>query len=216
MSSRLNSISSGDLWVCNTPGENPVKEDSILDLLQNSEIEFATCSKREDKLNSFNTGFGENNELHFDDKCKKPSLKTPLYRENYLTEFVTSEEKAAARKALGLYNGDDVVSMSLLAAKLGKPTNTQLANPNPHQMRKGDEFFSPYTMFKTVLDSSGKDLAEHKQELKKIIDKTSGSTITSLGDVRLFLKGFKNGDNLHNTVDRLDKEMLRFETVSKI
>jgi hypothetical protein len=35
--------------------------------------------------------------------------------------------------------------------------------------------------------------------------------ITSLGDVKLFLQGFNNGDNLHNTIDTMNQEMLRFE-----
>ena len=35
--------------------------------------------------------------------------------------------------------------------------------------------------------------------------------ITSLGDVRLFLDGFKNGDNLYNTVDSIRQDSLRFE-----
>ena len=42
MSSILNSISSGDLQVQHVPKEKPVKEDSIIELLQNSEIEFET------------------------------------------------------------------------------------------------------------------------------------------------------------------------------
>ena len=62
-----------------TPREKPVKEDSIIELLQNSEIEFETCPKLEEKEFNFDTGFGENNDLHFEDKCKKPELKTPLY-----------------------------------------------------------------------------------------------------------------------------------------
>ena len=80
MSSILNSISSGDLQVQQVPGEIPVKEDSIIDLLQNSEIEFATCPKLEDNLDDFNTGFGENNDLHYESKCTKPALKVPLYQ----------------------------------------------------------------------------------------------------------------------------------------
>ena len=58
MISILNSISSGDLQVQQVPGEIPVKEDSIIELLQSSEIEFDTCPKLEGKLDNFNTGFG--------------------------------------------------------------------------------------------------------------------------------------------------------------
>jgi hypothetical protein len=50
--------------VLDTPRENPVKKDSIIDLLQNSEIEFKTCLKLEsNNLQNFNTGFGKNNDL---------------------------------------------------------------------------------------------------------------------------------------------------------
>ena len=38
MSSILKSILSGDLQVQQVPGDIPVKDDSIIDLLQNSEI----------------------------------------------------------------------------------------------------------------------------------------------------------------------------------
>ena len=62
-----------------TPREKPVKEDSIIELLQNSEIEFETCPKLENKLDDLNTGFGENQDLHFETKCKSPELKVPLY-----------------------------------------------------------------------------------------------------------------------------------------
>ena len=126
MSSILNSISSGELQVQKAPEVKPVKEDSIIDLLQNSEIEFelqhkaepappkviledipidsflnekepvkkedsisdllqnsdiklTTCPKIENDLDDVNTGFGENNDLHYDDPCAKPELKTPLY-----------------------------------------------------------------------------------------------------------------------------------------
>jgi hypothetical protein len=108
--------------VLNAPRETPVKEDSIINLLQNSEIEFTTCPKIEDKLLNMTTGFGENNDLHYETPCKKPELNIPLYLNNYLSEFKTEEEKAAARHALGLYNKGDVVAMSLLTAEDDLPT----------------------------------------------------------------------------------------------
>ena len=113
MNSILNSISSGDLRVQDAPGVTPVHKESIIDLLNNSKIEFKTCPKPPNSLQEFNTGFGVNNLLHFN-RCNKPKLKTPLYLENYLREFKTEEEKAAARNSLGLYNRGDVVTNSLL------------------------------------------------------------------------------------------------------
>ena len=45
----------------------------------------------------------------------------------------------------------------------------------------------------------------------KITSVSGGDIINSLGDVRLFLQGFNNGDNLHNILENMDQEMLRFE-----
>ena len=227
MSSILNSISSGDLQVQETPREKPVKEDSIIELLQNSEIEFETCPKLEEKLDDFNTGFGENNDLHFETKCKLPDLKVPLYQQNYLSEFVTEEEKAAARHALGLYNKGDIVAMSLLTAEDGNPTASQWANATMKQLRKGDKFFTPFTQFKAVFDTQGVTLDVRLREINNLIlnqskeilkiNQVSGNTeITSLGDVKLFLQGFNNGDNLHTTLTQMNEEMLRFEKTGQI
>lgn len=47
MSSILNSISQGDLQVQQAPREKPVKEDSIIELLKNPEIEFEIVQKPE-------------------------------------------------------------------------------------------------------------------------------------------------------------------------
>lgn len=225
MSSILNSISSGDLQVQKTPREKPVKEDSIIELLQNSEIEFKTCPELEDI--EFNTGFDENNSLHYEDKCAPPKLKLPLYQENYLNEFVTEEEKAAARHSLGLYNKGDVVAMSLLTAEDGYPSREQWNNATMKQLRKGDQFFTPYTTFGAVYDSQGVNLVnkfdqitflitEQQKEIVKINSVSGQTAISSLGDVRMFLQGFDNGDNLKNTLVEMDQEMLRFEKTGQM
>ena len=227
MSSILNSISSGGLQVRTAPGEIPVKEDSIIDLLQNSGIEFKTCHKIKNNLDSFNTGFGENNDLHFEDKCKKPVLKTPLYRENCLSEFITPEEKAAARKALGLYNGEDIVSMSLLNTDDKKPTAHQLVQAKAKQIKKGNEFFTPYTSFDAVLDQSGKSLSENLEALHKLVTsntteienikkESSGNSVTSLGDVKKFLEGFNKNNSLYKTIYDMNQQMLRFYKTGEI
>ena len=227
MNSILNSISSGDLQVLTAPREIPVKEDSIINLLQNSEIEFTTCPKIEDTLLNMNTGFGENNDLHYETPCKKPELKTPLYQENYLREFDTEEEKAAVRHALGLYNKGDIVAMSLLTAEDTLPTQNDWDFATIKQLRKGDKFFTPITQFNAVFDSSGKTLEtilhefnstiiDHQKELMKITQVSNYEQITSLGDVNLFLQGFKNGDTLHNELDEIKQEMLRFEETGQI
>ena len=227
MSSILNSISSGDLQVQQAPKEKPVKKDSIIELLQNSEIEFETCHKFEEKDFDINTGFGENNDLHYETKCKLPELKVPLYQDNYLSEFKTEEEKAAARHALGLYNKGDIVAMSLLTAEDQLPTQQNWSEATIKQLRKGDKFFTPVTQFKAVYDSKGNTLdytienirsliISQQKEIVKINSVSNEVAITSLGDVKVFLQGFNNGDNLYNTLDTMNQEMLRFEKTGQI
>lgn len=210
-----------------TPREIPVKEDSIIDLLQNSEIEFATCPKPSDNLEDINTGFGENNDLYYDAPCTKPALKTPLYQENYLTEFITEEEKAAARHALGLYNKGDVVLMSLLTAEDSIPSQNAFANVSVKHLRKGDKFFAPVTVLEAVFGSDGialddklkninQLLSNQQKEITKITQVSNSKTISSLGDIKLFLEGFENGNTLRNTLDTMDQTMLRFEKTGNI
>ena len=226
MSSILNSISAGDLQVQKTPEIKPVKEDSIIDLLQGAEIEFETCPKIEEKFENINTGFGDKHDLYFETKCK-PKLNTPLYRDNYLQEFVSEEEKAAARHALGLYNKGDVVAMSLLTAEDNPPSDAEWTEAGLQQLRKGDKFFVPYTAFAAVFDSNGNTLehrmsdvhnliTQQQKEIAKINAVSTESNISSLGDIRLFLQGFNNGDNLQTTLDGMNQEMLRFEQTGQI
>lgn len=276
MSSILNSISSGNLQVQQTPRDRPIKEDSIIELLQNSEIEFKilqepkkeltkpeiefvqddiskyeqenynydgyknitqellqsieisleSCLSKE-TLIDINTGFGENNDLRYDDPCKKPELKTPLYRENYLREFLSEEEKAAARHSLGLYNKGDVVAMSLLTAEGKSPSEQEIKNATIKQLRKGDVFFVPYTITKAVFDSDGNPIDvkintlqqtvnTHQKQINTLLQPSNKKTITTLGDVNNFLSGFNNGDNLKKIINILDEEMLRFNATGTI
>lgn len=227
MNSILNSISSGDLQVQQAPKEKPVKEDSIIELLENSEIEFESCIKIENNIDDFNTGFGENNDLHYDTPCKKPELKTPLYQENYLREFLTEEEKAAARHALGLYNKGDIVAMSLLTAEDNIPSNQEFKEATIKQLRKGDKFFVPYTLTRSVFDSDGNTLdvrlsnlqntiVVQQKQISSLLQPSNKQEITTLGDVNIFLNGFNNGDSLKKIIDTIDKEMLRFNTTGNI
>lgn len=226
MSSILNSISSGALRAQDVPGDTP-KNDSIIDILKNSEIEFNTCPTFKNNVNSFNTGFGDNGDLHFKTPCSKPKLSTPLYRENYLHEFETEEEKAQARRSLGLYNKGDVVAMSLLTAEDTNPTKLNWEEIPFKELRKGDKIFAPVTSFSAVFDSSGVSLTtrfkdiqttikEHQKAITDITKISNSKQITSLGDVKLFLEGFNNGDNLKEQLDTINQDMLRFEKSGQI
>jgi hypothetical protein len=64
--------------------------------------------------------------LYYETPCKKPKLNLPLYKENYLSEFRTEEEKRQARNALGLYDNSDVVIMSLLTTNDALPSQQDL------------------------------------------------------------------------------------------
>lgn len=219
MSHLLNSISQAML--------QPTKQDSIVDLLRNSEIEFSTCSRFEDALPSVNTGFGKNNDLYYETPCKKHKLNTPLYKENYFSEFKTEEEKKQARHALGLYDRNDVVLMSLITTNDTLPSQQDLTKASIKQLRAGDQFFTPVTSFKAVYDSSGITLSTRFQEIQstivkqqndllKIMQPSNSDKITSLGDVTAFLQGFNNGDNLQKTLDDMNQEMVRFEVTGQI
>ena len=228
MSSILNSISSGDLQVPQqAPGEIPVKEDSLIEIFKNSEIEFTTCSKPENNLDKFNTGFGESQELHYETTCSKHESKTPLYKENYLRDFKTEEEKALARNSLGIYNRGDVVMNSLLTVEDDAPTKAEIQQAPVKYLRKQNKLFVPLTTLKAVCTEDGvplqttitnltKLIADTQEQINSITKLSKLSTITSLGDVSQFLRGFKNGDNLRSTLDSMSQDMVRFEKTGNI
>ena len=153
MSNRLNSISKRLLESNRSLLQSPQK-DATIEFLQNSGIGFGTCSTCKDTDYEFQTGFGSHDVLYLDGKCSKPKLNIPLYKENFLSEFKTEEEKAAARHALGLYNKGDVVGMSLLTTDDGLPSGAQWLEAEILQLKRGDKFFTPLTSIDSVLYSS--------------------------------------------------------------
>ena len=221
MSSILNSISTGNLQV-----QNALRESTgVNNVLKKSEIEFATCTRQKKPELTMSTGFGANNSLHYSAPCKKKTLKTPLYLENYLQEFKTEEEKAAVRHSLGLYNKGDVVAMSLLTAEDHKPSVQEILQAEIKQLRKGDKLFHPITITDAVYDQQGNRLSQvisqltstlntQNNELLKITQVSKLKNISSLGDVKLFLKGFTKEDNLYNSLEQIKTEMLRFEEIT--
>ena len=225
MTSILNSISSGDLQVQQVPGDIPTKEDSIIDLLQNSEIEFTKCPNPKNPLDDFNTGFGENSELHYSFKCPAPKLRLPLYKENYFSEFVTEEDKAKARKALGILINDDSETTSKIVVEDGVPSTKNLNNASIKHLKIDSKLFTPTVSFKSVFDSSGTSL-EHtiqsmldlvgtnKKALDMITAPSGGSTILSLKDMQGFLQGFSNGDTLQDKLEAVNKNIWRFEQIN--
>jgi hypothetical protein len=224
MSSILNSISSGDLEL-DFPEVISQKEDSILNILGKPEIEFTICPNPD--IEEFNSGFGANNTLHFKLPCKKPELQTPLYKENFLREFITNEDKAEVRKSLGLFNDEDIISKSLLSAVESIPNIKEIQSAPIYQLRKGNKFFTPLTSFSSVLDAKGDTLEtkinelhsmfnNYKQSVDSITSVSKESGINTLGDIKLFLQGFNKNESLLNKLDRIDHDTLRFEITGDI
>lgn len=203
--------------------EQPSESIDLENILQNSILD---CSHSEN-VENFNTGFGENHDVHIQNPCPKPTYKTPLYYENYLTEFISEEDKAAARHALGLYNKHDVVAMSLLTAEDGIPDSQDFVEATIKQLRKGDQFFAPVTLLDAVFDNKGVKLSQHleniwddiksnTQAIGIIQNISEGNSVNSLGDVRQFLQGFTKETNLYKVIDNINQEMLKFESTGTI
>ena len=72
---------------------------------------FVHCTKcnKSSILDTVNTGFGSENKVVIE--CEKPKYKTHLFRENYLSEFVTPLEKKKARDNLDVYSKEEVSNM---------------------------------------------------------------------------------------------------------
>ena len=84
-----------------TKNEKPIIA-PILPEYQNTHV----ISKNEESiLDSIDTGFGKNNELLKD--CPEAEYKVPLYKENFLKEFKSEEEKSNVRVAIGVYSKDE-------------------------------------------------------------------------------------------------------------
>lgn len=226
MSSILNSISAGDLQVPQVPGDKSAKSDSVEILMTNSKTKFENCPI-DDGFDITNTGFGEGNTLHLTSFCKKPKTKTPLYLENYLREFKTEEEKAAARNSLGLYNRGDVVTNSLLTLETYLPEQEEFNSPNIRTIYVGNTFISPIVSTTSVYHTSGKTLEDIVEEFRQTIENStstlqnltspsSNPQVTTLGDIQQLLKGFKNGNDLCEVIDTMNQEMLRFEQTGLI
>ena len=66
--------------------------------------------------------------------------------------------------------------------------------------------------FKEVQDL----VTKTSKEILNITQVSNKATITTLGDVQAFLKGFNNGDSLQDTLDSMNQENLRFEVTGEI
>lgn len=72
-----------------------------------------SCNKRRyDRgsiLSSIDTGFGSGNILIKD--CPKPKFNTPLFKEDYLSDFMSETEKRLVRNNLGIVGESEVIEL---------------------------------------------------------------------------------------------------------
>lgn len=77
---------------------------------QNDSIQQVRPPKRKDSiLDSVDTGFGEYNILLKD--CPNTKFKQPLFKENYLSDFVSETEKQLVRNNLGVIGEAEVTKL---------------------------------------------------------------------------------------------------------
>ena len=159
---------------------------------------------------SIDTGFDIQSSLDYN-PCSQRPLSQPLYKENYLGEFETEEEKRIARRNLGLFDDNDVVAMSLITTDEAITDKDILDLLKIKTINQGNIPFAPQTTATAVLVKQGNAyntlqevLGEQSSSIKKVssrIDQllnksTSGTAIKTVGDINAFLSGFKNTETL--------------------
>lgn len=104
----------------------------------NTKFQFSDKSRyNEDSiLESVDTGFGNKNTLIKD--CPRPKFKTPMYEENYLSEFNSETERKLARNNLGVYGKDEV--SKIVADIINKDTQSFITRLELEEKLAGLEF----------------------------------------------------------------------------
>ena len=163
---------------------------------------------------SIDTGFDIQSSLDYN-PCSQRPLSQPLYKENYLGEFETEEEKRIARRNLGLFDDNDVVAMSLITTDEAITDKDILDLLKIKTINQGNIPFAPQTTATAVLVKQGNAyntlqevLGEQSSSIKKtssridqLLNKsTSGTAIKTVGDINAFLSGFKNTETLRGII----------------
>ena len=163
---------------------------------------------------SIDTGFDIQSSLDYN-PCSQRPLSQPLYKENYLGEFETEEEKRIARRNLGLFDDNDVVAMSLITTDEAITDKDILDLLKIKTINQGNIPFAPQTTATAVLVKQGNAyntlqevLGEQSSSIKKassridqLLNKsTSGTAIKTVGDINTFLSGFKNTETLRGII----------------
>lgn len=159
---------------------------------------------------SINTGFDLQDSLDYKPCTPKP-LQTPLYKENFLAEFETKEEKKQARHNLGIYDDWDVIEMGLINVDDSIKDKDILDELQIKIVKEGGNPIAVQTLASAVLVKQEQKyiplqdvLGEYTKSIYKansridqlLIKSTEGTAIKTVGDINFFLGGFKNSETL--------------------
>ena len=138
------------------------------------------------------TGFGADNTVESEFHCKHVHTLTHLYKESYLSEFFTEEEKQRARENLGVLSYNDMVSridaqLSQYATKLdlqraiaeiGQFSNYYTKDEIDNLFVTKDYFNNAFTLDDTPTRNSNRAVTSHG--IWQYID-------TNIGEIRRVL-----------------------------
>lgn len=163
---------------------------------------------------SIDTGFDIQNSLDYN-PCSSRPLSQPLYKENYLGEFETEEEKRIARHNLGLFDNKDVVAMNLITTDDAVTDTDILDLLKIKTINQGNIPFAPqttatavlvkqgnaYNTLQEVLRQQNSSIERTNSRIDQLLNKsTSGTAIKTVGDINAFLSGFKNTETLRGII----------------
>ena len=192
------------------------KEELIIPIQESIEFDFKkqcpiqTPHNKESIKDSIDTGFDTQSSLDYN-PCSPRPLSQPLYKENYLGEFETEEEKRIARHNLGLFDNKDVVAMNVITTD-DAVTNTDILDLlKIKTINQGNIPFAPqttatavlvkqgnaYNTLQEVLRQQNSSIERTNSRIDQLLNKsTSGAAIKTIGDINAFLSGFKNTETL--------------------
>ena len=163
---------------------------------------------------SIDTGFDIQSSLDYN-PCSPRPLSQPLYKENYLGEFETEEEKRIARRNLGLFDDNDVVAMSLITTDEAITDKDILDLLKIKTINQGNIPFAPqttatavlvkqgnaYNTLQEVLRQQNSSIERTNSRIDQLLNKsTSGTAIKTVGDINAFLSCFKNTETLRGII----------------
>ena len=208
------------------------KEELIIPIQESIEFDFKkqcpiqTPHNKESIKDSIDTGFDTQSSLDYN-PCSPRPLSQPLYKENYLGEFETEEEKRIARHNLGLFDDKDIVAMSLITTDKAVTNKDILDLLEIKAINQGNVPFAPqttatavlvkqgntYNTLQEVLRQQSSSIERANSRIDQLLNKsTSGAAIKTVGDINAFLSGFKNTETLREIV----KDHLLFESKGTI